>query len=107
MTCQGRARSVVLICTRIPPEDPGDREAAASYAWYDLLWMVESGPDGRRRTYELADVLAIERYNLTRLVHWLEVVGLVTRVRCAEDGRAAYASITSKGCELRKNGEGL
>lgn len=72
------------------------------YAWYDLLWGLESGPDGTRRMHELADVLAIERYNLTRLVDRLEQEGLVTRARSAEDGRAAYASITSKGRTLRK-----
>jgi DNA-binding MarR family transcriptional regulator len=73
-----------------------------AYAWYDLLWGLESGPDGTRRMHELADVLAIERYNLTRLVDRLEQEGLVTRVRSPEDGRAAYASITSKGRALRK-----
>lgn len=72
------------------------------YAWYDLLWGVESGPSGTRRMHELADVLVIERYNLTRLVDRLEEDGLVTRARSAEDGRAAYASITSKGRALRK-----
>ena len=52
--------------------------------------------------HELADVLAIERYNLTRLVDRLEQEGLVTRARSADDGRAAYASITDKGRTLRK-----
>jgi DNA-binding MarR family transcriptional regulator len=73
-----------------------------SYAWYDVLWGLESGPEGKRRMHELADVLAIERYNLTRLVDRLEEEGLVTRARSAEDGRAAYASITGKGRTLRK-----
>ncbi len=52
--------------------------------------------------HELADVLAIERYNLTRLVDRLEQDGLVTRARSADDGRAAFASITDKGRTLRK-----
>nr|WKF61733.1 HTH-type transcriptional regulator MhqR [Paraburkholderia busanensis] len=73
-----------------------------AYAWYDLLWGLESGPDGTRRMHELADVMVIERYNLTRLVDRLEEEGLVTRARSQEDGRAAYASITSKGRALRK-----
>lgn len=73
-----------------------------SYAWYDTLWGLESGPDGTRRMHELADALAIERYNLTRLVDRLEQEGLVTRARSAEDGRAAYASITKEGRALRK-----
>lgn len=72
------------------------------YAWYDALWGLESGPEGTRRMHELADVLAIERYNLTRLIDRLEQEGLVTRSRSAEDGRAAYAAITDSGRVLRK-----
>nr|WP_019366146.1 MarR family winged helix-turn-helix transcriptional regulator [Pseudomonas luteola] len=73
-----------------------------NYAWYDVLWGLESSPDGSRRMYELADVLAIERYNLTRIIDRLVNEGLVTRARSVEDGRAAYATITSKGKSLRK-----
>lgn len=73
-----------------------------SYAWYDTLWGLESGPGGKRRMHELADTLAIERYHLTRLVDRLEQEGLVTRARSAADGRAAYASITKEGRALRK-----
>lgn len=51
---------------------------------------------------ELADVMAIERYNLTRLVDRLEAEGLVTRSRASDDGRGAYASITEQGKALRK-----
>lgn len=72
------------------------------YAWYDTLWALETGPDGARRMHELADALAVERYNLTRLVDRLEQEGLVTRARSPEDGRAAFASITKEGRALRK-----
>lgn len=51
---------------------------------------------------ELADVMAIERYNLTRLVDRLEAEGLVERSRASEDGRGACASITEAGKVLRK-----
>lgn len=73
-----------------------------TYAWYDTLWGLESGPGGTLRMHELADALVIERYNLTRLVDRLEREGLVTRSRSADDGRAAYASITKEGRALRK-----
>lgn len=73
-----------------------------AYAWYDALWGLESGPDGSRRMSELADVMAIERYNLTRLVDRLEAEGLVTRNRASDDGRGAYAVITESGKVLRK-----
>lgn len=72
------------------------------YAWYDALWGLESHPQGARRMYELADVLVIERYNLTRLVDRLEKEGLVSRTRLADDGRAALVAITDKGKALRK-----
>lgn len=72
------------------------------YAWYDALWGLESHPQGARRMYELADVLAIERYNITRLVDRLEKEGLVSRTRLADDGRAARVAITDKGKTLRK-----
>jgi DNA-binding MarR family transcriptional regulator len=73
-----------------------------AYAWYDALWGLESGPDGARRMSELADVMAIERYNLTRLVDRLEAEGLVIRSRASDDGRGAYAAITESGKVLRK-----
>lgn len=73
-----------------------------AYAWYDALWGLESGPNGTRRMNELADVMAIERYNLTRLVDRLEAQGLVTRSRASDDGRGAYATITERGKVLRK-----
>lgn len=73
-----------------------------AYAWYDVLWGIESGADGSRRMHELADALAIERYNLTRLVDRLEAEELVVRARSAEDGRAAYVTITRKGRALRQ-----
>lgn len=73
-----------------------------AYAWYDVLWGLESGQGGTRRMHELADALAIERYNLTRLVDRLEQEGLVERTRSPEDGRAAYATITKEGRALRK-----
>lgn len=72
------------------------------YAWYDVLWGLESGREGARRMHELADALAIERYNLTRLVDRLEQEGVVVRRRSEEDGRAAYVAITDKGRVLRK-----
>lgn len=77
------------------------------YAWYDVLWGIESGPEESRRMHELADVLAIERYNLTRLIDRLEREELVTRIRSEEDGRAAFVSVTRQGKALRKKMWGI
>ncbi|MCY1252770.1 transcriptional regulator SlyA [compost metagenome] len=57
--------------------------------------------------HELADVLAIERYNLTRLIDRLEREELVTRIRSEEDGRAAFVSVTRQGKALRKKMWGI
>ncbi|MCF4997220.1 MarR family transcriptional regulator [Pseudomonas syringae] len=73
-----------------------------AYAWYDALWGIESGAGGSRRMNELADVMAIERYNLTRLIDRLEAEGLVERTRAGDDARGAYATITPSGKMLRK-----
>lgn len=73
-----------------------------TYAWYDILWGVESGEGGSRRMHELADALVIERYNLTRIVDRMERDGLVIRSRSATDGRAAFVAITPQGRDLRK-----
>lgn len=77
-------------------------EQLPPYDWYDALWGIESGQDGARRMHELADVMAIERYNLTRLVDRLEKEGLVTREKSLDDGRGAIARITDAGRVLRK-----
>ncbi|WP_296257842.1 MULTISPECIES: MarR family winged helix-turn-helix transcriptional regulator [unclassified Pseudomonas] len=77
-------------------------EQLPPYDWYDALWGIESGQHGARRMHELADVMAIERYNLTRLVDRLEKEGLVTREKSLDDGRGAIARITEAGRVLRK-----
>ncbi|KTC48467.1 MarR family transcriptional regulator [Pseudomonas fluorescens ABAC62] len=77
-------------------------EKLPPYHWYDALWGIESGQNGTRRMHELADVMAIERYNLTRLVDRLEKDGLVIREKASDDGRGATARITEAGCALRK-----
>lgn len=77
-----------------------------AYAWYDVLWGLESGENGTRRMHELADVLVIERYNLTRLMDRLEKERLVTRFRSDDDRRASFATITEEGKALRKKNVG-
>ncbi|UFH51143.1 MarR family winged helix-turn-helix transcriptional regulator [Pseudomonas sp. KNUC1026] len=77
-------------------------EKLPPYAWYDALWGIESGEDGARRMHALADAMAIERYNLTRLVDRLEKEQLVTREKTSEDGRGSIVRITDSGRALRK-----
>lgn len=78
------------------------QEKLPPYAWYDALWGIESGEGGARRMHALADAMAIERYNLTRLVDRLEKEQLVTREKTSEDGRGLIVRITDSGRTLRK-----
>lgn len=73
-----------------------------AYACYEMLSGLENGSGGSQRMCELAKILAIERYKITRLVDHLEQEGLVTRARSAEEHRAVFVTITVKGRELRK-----
>ena len=71
-------------------------------AWYDVLWELEKAEEGRLRMHELAERVVITRSNLTRLVDRLESAGLISRQRCAEDGRGAHAALTAAGRAMRK-----
>ncbi|HKB81671.1 MAG TPA: MarR family transcriptional regulator [Burkholderiales bacterium] len=71
-------------------------------AWYDVLWALERAGDRRLRMRELADMTVISRSNITRLVDRLETAGLVARERAQEDGRGAFAVLTSAGRAMRK-----
>lgn len=71
-------------------------------AWYDVLWALENGPDGRLRMHELAERIVLSRSNLSRLADRLERAGLIRREACDADRRGAYCAITDKGCEMRK-----
>jgi DNA-binding MarR family transcriptional regulator len=69
---------------------------------YQLLAMLSEAPDQRLRMCDLADSLRLTRSGLTRRMDGVLKKKLVTRVQSAEDGRAAYASLTPKGFELLK-----
>jgi DNA-binding MarR family transcriptional regulator len=71
-------------------------------AWYDALWALERGPEGRLRMHELAEMTVISRSNLTRLVDRLEAAGLVARERDLADRRGAFAVLTAAGRARRR-----
>ena len=71
-------------------------------AWYDVLWELEKADEGKLRMHEIAHAVVLSRSNLTRLIDRLEIAGLTTRERCADDRRGAYAAITAAGREMRK-----
>ena len=67
-------------------------------AHFRILWVLcrESDKDGRPMG-EIADGLINKAADLTRLVDKLENLGLVKRVRPAEDRRRVVACATAKG----------
>jgi DNA-binding MarR family transcriptional regulator len=70
-------------------------------AWYDALWALERSEGGRLRISEFERWMVISRSNITRLVDRLEAAGHVRREAAADDGRGAYAVLTTSGRRLR------
>lgn len=70
--------------------------------WYDILWALESSPEGRLRLNDIGNVVLLNKYNVTRLVNRLEEKGLVSKTSCPQDGRGIFACITDKGKETRQ-----
>jgi DNA-binding MarR family transcriptional regulator len=79
-----------LATARLPP-----------LTWYDALWPLHRAPDRKLRMGELAaEVVAISRTGLTRLVDRLEAADLVQREPSPGDRRGTVVAITPAGSEL-------
>lgn len=72
-----------------------------SLDWYDVLWVLESAPEGRLRMADVARRAVFSRSNVTRLADRLEKAGLVARADCPQDGRGTMCVITARGRALR------
>ena len=72
-----------------------------SLTWYDALWPLHRAPDRKLRMGELAaQVVAISRTGLTRLVDRLEAAELVRREPSPGDRRGTVVAITPAGSDL-------
>lgn len=69
---------------------------------YQLLAMLSEAPDQRLRMCDLAETLHLTRSGLTRRMDGVLKKKLVARVQSTEDGRVAYAQLTSRGVDLLK-----
>ena len=69
---------------------------------FQLLAMVSESPNQRIRLCDLADELRLTRSGLTRRMEGVLKKKLVARVQSTEDGRVAYAQMTSKGMDALK-----
>jgi len=73
------------------------REHGISLAYYEVLLFLSRSPDRRLRMAELARTVLLSPSGLTRLVDRMEADGVVERLPCPGDARAANAHLTDKG----------
>jgi DNA-binding MarR family transcriptional regulator len=69
---------------------------------YQLLAMLSESEEQRMRMCDLADSLRLTRSGLTRRMEGVLKKKLVTRVQSTQDGRVAFAQLTTKGFDLLK-----
>ncbi len=72
------------------------------FEWYDVLIALKQAPEQRLRLSELAEVLLVNRTNVTRLADRLEAAGLIQRKICKDDRRGAYAVLTEAGLKMQQ-----
>jgi DNA-binding MarR family transcriptional regulator len=69
-----------------------------SMRWYDVLVHLEESPEGIRMN-ELAERILYSKSGFTRVIDRMEEVGLVRRVRPANDRRSILVVLTDEGRE--------
>src|SRR6478609_2287528 len=84
-----------------------DRELQEAHGlpltWYDVLLELNTAPERRLTMGQLGSVAAVSRTRVSRVVDELVRAGLVAREPNPDDGRSAYAALTSEGrAALRK-----
>jgi len=72
------------------------------FEWYDVLLALKQAPNQRLRLSELAEVLLVNRTNVTRLADRLEKANLIQREACLGDRRGAFAVLTEAGLAMQQ-----
>jgi DNA-binding MarR family transcriptional regulator len=75
------------------------REQRMSMSEYWALMSLSEAPAQRLRMSDLATACALSLSGMSRIMTRLEVLGLVRRERCADDGRGMNAVLTDAGLE--------
>src|SRR6478736_6683000 len=65
--------------------------------WYDVLLELNAAPERRLTMGQLGSVAAVSRTRVSRVVDELVRAGLVAREPNPDDGRSAFAALTSAG----------
>jgi DNA-binding MarR family transcriptional regulator len=73
------------------------REQHLPLSEYTTLQVLSEAPDRRLRMNELASACDLSFSGMSRIVHRLESLGLVERVRSEDDGRGFNAVLTDAG----------
>lgn len=74
-------------------------DSGLSQADFAVLVQLSEAPQERSRIAELADTLQWERSRLSHQLTRMEKRGLIRREECAQDGRGAFAVLTTDGRE--------
>ncbi|MBB4685829.1 MarR family winged helix-turn-helix transcriptional regulator [Amycolatopsis jiangsuensis] len=92
-------RPLTRIITVLPRvlEDQFDRDTGISMTDYTVLVSLSEAAEGRLRLTDLAEAAALSLSRISRVVESLERRGLVRKVRCPQDRRAAHATLTDEG----------
>ena len=65
--------------------------------WYDVLLELNAAPGRRLRMTELGERVVLSRTRVSRIVDELVAAGLVCREGNPDDGRSAFAVLTTDG----------
>lgn len=100
----GLWRLFLTVHTRLVRQVEHDLQQAElpPFEWYDVLVALKQAPDQRLRLSELADVLLVNRTNVTRLADRLEKADLIRREVCQDDRRGAFAVLTQAGLTMQQ-----
>lgn len=75
-----------------------------SLSWYDVLYAVYSSPDRKLRLSDLVNKVILSKSALSRSVENLVRKGLLKKIPCQNDLRAAWLEVTPAGKDaLRKS----
>lgn len=92
-------RPLTRIITVLPRtlEDQFVQDHGISMTDYTVLVSLSESPEGRLRLTDLASATALSLSRISRVVESLERRGLVRKVKCPQDRRAAHATLTDEG----------
>jgi DNA-binding MarR family transcriptional regulator len=66
---------------------------------YEVLLHLSRSPNRMMRRVDLAKRVVLTPSGITRLLHGLQLSGLVCKESCESDARVVYAKLTDKGAE--------